>query len=152
MIQRIQSVFLLLVCVLMTITIFSPLLLITNSEYVLNLNCFGVLSLKNPDIAYFTWGIVSIAGLGALVAFINIFLFKKRKLQMKIGTVTSLLIILFYITVYVYFSSFASKYEYTYLNIQYGIILPIIALIFNILAILNIKKDEKLVRSLDRIR
>ena len=38
------------------------------------------------------------------------------------------------------------------INLQFGIILPVVALIFDLLAISRIKRDEKLVKSLDRIR
>ena len=96
--------------------------------------------------------VVFFAGLSALLALINIFLYKKRKLQMKVGTLTSLLILFFYVTLYVYFNAYTVKYGLTFSSFQFGLILPVIALIFNVLAILRIKKDENLVKSLDRIR
>lgn len=151
MIQRIQTIFLLLVCILMTGTVFSPLLTIytSGSSDLLNLTSWGVFS---EILTYETWGVVSVAALSALVAFINIFLYKNRKLQIKIGNLTSFLLIFFYVTFATYVYFLLDKHQIAFNSVQYGIILPFIALIFNILAILKIKKDEKLVRSLDRIR
>ncbi|MDU1890888.1 MAG: DUF4293 domain-containing protein [Dysgonomonas sp.] len=150
MIQRIQSIFLLLVFILMALTAFSPLLMLADASG--TLFSFTSLAILVKNTQLHTWGVVSMAGLSALTALINIFFYNKRKAQIKLGWVTTILIILFYVTVFVYFSSYASKFGFTISSVQYGIILPVIALIFNILAIQRIKKDEKLVRSLDRIR
>lgn len=150
MIQRIQSVYLLLVCILMAFTVFSPLLAVsTATGATVTFDSFGVFT---KQISFFTWGIVSVAGICAIVPLINLFLYKKRKLQIKIGWITFLLILLFYVTVFVYFNALGNKHEVVFENIEYGIVLPLIALIFNILAILKIKKDDNLVKSLDRIR
>lgn len=158
MIQRIQSIFLLLVCIAMDFTAFSPLLIISlpsdvldiSISNLLNFNSFGILD--GQEVLKHTWGVVTIAILSALLAFVNIFLYKKRKLQIKIGNLTTFLIVLYYITLGVYLYSFSVNDNISIINIQYGIVLPFIALIFNILAVYRIKKDEKLVRSMNRIR
>lgn len=151
MIQRIQSIYLLITAILMAVTAFSPLVSLTDeSKAALDFCSLGVYKLsqlQNPS-----WGVVTFALLSALLSFVNIFLYKKRKTQMRMGTITSLSILFFYVTTLVYFNSFLDQYHYLYAGIQYGIILPLIALVFNVLAILKIKKDDKLVRSLDRIR
>lgn len=149
MIQRIQSVYLLLTCALMVAAIFSPLLLIDVSGVFVKYTSFGAFSER---IIYHTWGIVSIAGICALLPLVNIFLYKKRKNQIKIANITSLLIVLFYITIGVYYCSMSAKFEVSLDNVQYGIFLPLIALIANILATCKIKKDHNLIKSLDRIR
>lgn len=150
MLQRIQSIFLLLVCALMAVTAFSPLFTLADASGTLFTFCSSGIIGNNTQLH--TWGVLSIAGLSALLALINIFLYKNRKRQIAIGRVTSLLIIFFYVTAFVYFNSYANKYGFSFSAVQYGIVFPFIALIFNTLAILRIKKDEKLVRSLDRIR
>lgn len=151
MIQRIQSVYLLLVAVLMAAASFCPLLELTGEDksvYIFSSLGIGQLF----TVQYPTWGVVFFAGLSALLALVNIFLYKKRKLQMRIGTLTSLLILFFYVTLYVYFSDYTAEYKLEFSSFQFGLVLPIIALILNVLAILRIKKDENLVKSLDRIR
>lgn len=150
MIQRIQSVYLLLVCILMVVTAFSPLLVLTIKGGFLDFSTCGIynsLKLQTPS-----WGLLAIAGLSALLPLVNIFLYKKRQLQIRIGVFTSLLILLFYVVLAVYYYLFSIEYSFVFSGVQYGIILPLIALIFNMLAMLKIKRDEKLVRSLDRIR
>lgn len=150
MIQRIQSVFLLLVCILMALVVFSPLLtVLTETGAKLTFDSFGLFT---KQITFFTWGIVSIGSVCAILPLINIFLYKKRKLQVKIGYLTTLMIILFYVTVFVYFNALTNKHAVSFESMQYGIIIPLIALIFNVLAIVKIKKDENLIKSLDRIR
>ncbi|MDR1707532.1 DUF4293 family protein [Dysgonomonas sp.] len=151
MIQRIQSVYLLLAGLLMAAATFFPLLeLAGEGKFTYIFSSLGIGQLFT--VQYPTWGVVFFAGLSALLALINIFLYKKRKLQMKVGTLTSLLILFFYVTLYVYFNAYTVKYGLTFSSFQFGLILPVIALIFNVLAILRIKKDENLVKSLDRIR
>lgn len=150
MIQRIQSVYLLLVVLLMAAASFCPLLELAGGGKAYTFSSLGIGQLFT--VQYPTWGVVFFTVLSALVALINIFLYKKRKLQMKVGTLTSLLILFFYVTLYVYFNAYTEKYELTFSSFQFGLILPVVALIFNVLAILRIKKDENLVKSLDRIR
>lgn len=151
MIQRIQSVYLLLVALLMAATVFCPLLeLAGGDKFIYIYSSLGIGQLFG--VQYPTWGVVFFAGLSALFALVNIFLYKKRTLQMRVGTLTSLSILFFYVTFYVYFNTYTAEYELTFSSLQFGLTLPIIALIFNVLAILRIKKDENLVKSLDRIR
>jgi len=151
MIQRIQTIFLLITAILMAVTVFSPLAGIKSSEtdVILSLTACGI---ESASVIFKTWGVLCFAILGAVVPFINIFLYKNRKLQIKLGTLTSLIIIVFYVTFYVYLNSLTTNNPLAFNNFQYGIILPLIALVFNILAILRIKKDEKLIQSLNRIR
>ena len=147
MIQRIQTFFLLLTAILMGATFFCPLLEITGNDLTVTFHSFGI----GEDFP--TWGVVTFAALSALSAFVSIFFYKKRKLQINLGYVTALLIAVYFVTSTVYVNAYLGKLVDTYtINIQLGIILPVLALIFSLLAIFRIKKDEKLVKSLDRIR
>lgn len=152
MIQRIQSVFLLLVAVLMGIAIVSPLMEFSDggeSAYTfISLGIGPLFSVKYST----TWGVFVFATLSALSAFVNIFLYKKRKMQTLVGYSTILFILLFYLAVYFYFNSYTTENALIFSSFGYGVILPIIALVFNLLAILRIKKDDNLVKSLNRIR
>lgn len=149
MIQRIQTVFLLLVVVLMGATAFCPLVEIVNGTPQLStaFHSYGI------GVDFPTWGVLIFAIASGLLAFVNIFLYKKRKLQINIGYLTAIMIVVYYITALVYMNAFLAKIDSVYtMNLQFGIILPVVALIFDLLAISRIKKDEKLVKSLDRIR
>lgn len=150
MIQRIQTVFLLLTAILMGVTIICPLLEIYDGQkFVLEFRSLGFTRLVS--IEKMTWGVLFFTILSVLAPLVNIFMYKSRKRQITIGWITSLFIVLYYITAGVYFMSYIGL-DAEGISIQLGIILPLLALIFNILAISRIKKDEKLVKSLDRIR
>ena len=151
MLQRIQTVYLLLVAVLMGVTAVSPLAIFKDVQgNFLVLESLGVFF--EGQKAYPTWGIVSVAGFSALLSFLNIFQFKNRKKQIKLCAFNTILILFLYVTIatYLYFGQRALVL--TFESVQYGVVLPVIALIFNVLALVKIKADEKLVRSLDRIR
>lgn len=149
MIQRIQSVYLFLASILMLVTVFSPLLVVDVASENLVFTSLGV---NTKTLSYITWGIPVVAAICAILPLINLFLYNKRKLQMKIATITSLFIVFLYITAGVYIYSFLNKFDASFVSIHYGIILPLVALILNLLARQRVKKDESLVRSLDRIR
>ncbi len=153
MVQRLQTIYLLIAAILMAVTVFSPL-----ATFVAE----GI----GKEFFYYTWGFESVVGeafsktwgvitftvICAILPFINIFLFKNRKLQIKVGNITTLFILFLYVTIGVYAFSIMGENSLVLVNAKYGIILPFIALICNVLAILQIKKDEKLVQSLNRIR
>ncbi len=153
MIQRIQSIFLLLTTILMGATFVVPSLEITSEGLKFSSILFNSLGIFDNSISYHAWGAAIFCALSAIVAFLNIFLYKKRKLQIKLGLFTALLIAIYYVTAAFYVNAFLDKITPEYsLNIQLGIIFPVLALIFDLLAVSRIKKDEKLVKSLDRIR
>lgn len=79
------------------------------------------------------------------IAFVNIFLYKKRKVQMLLCTVDIILCILWY-------------GWYVFLVVSNGMkpsfaaCLPLVAMIFLFMARRGVKADEELIRSMDRIR
>jgi len=95
-----------------------------------------------------------------IFAMVTIFMFKKRTLQIKLSIAIVLLILLFYLfsimflaTSYRHISeTIPHIYGSFSLNLPLGFFLNLIALVFAILAIVAIRKDENMVRSLDRIR
>ncbi|MDR3340142.1 MAG: DUF4293 domain-containing protein [Candidatus Symbiothrix sp.] len=103
------------------------------------------------SLAFFSFTTTSLlllvdAGIVAVLALVAIFLFKKRKLQIK----TAWLIMLLLLVAIVLFLIKGDGFSIA--AISYPILIPFIAGIFNYLAIRAVKKDEQLVRSLDRLR
>jgi len=99
--------------------------------------------------------VLGLAITASIVAFINIFKFNNRKLQLKIAMINSLLIIIYTVLVYLFVPKQAANLlgtNITGFHFQFGFFMVIPALIFNILARVFIKKDETLVKSVDRIR
>ncbi|MFV0419164.1 MAG: DUF4293 domain-containing protein [Dysgonomonas sp.] len=155
MIQRIQTVFLLLTAILMGVVICCPIFeIIDFSKFAIVYHTFDVGHMLNSK--YPAWGLLPIAILSFILPLVNIFFYKKRKLQINLGLITALLIVIYYVVTIVYINAYLYEIETAKmdfkLNLQFGIILPVIALVFNLLAIYRIRKDEKLVKSLDRIR
>lgn len=147
MIQRIQTIYLLIAAILMAVTAFSPILSLNEG---MTLFSYGIKQAN--EVIKPTWGIVSMAGLSALLSFITIFMFKNRKKQAKMVLISALIVVFYFVTAVVYLASYLNKFTEGINTVMYGIIFPIIALVLLLLAFKGINKDEKLVRSLDRIR
>ncbi|MEI6185206.1 MAG: DUF4293 domain-containing protein [Bacteroidota bacterium] len=84
----------------------------------------------------------------ATLAFLAIFLFKNRKLQIK---VVSTALVLSLITLFLYYWQ-SKAFIVAESNYTLTAILPISIPVWLILAIRGITKDEKLIKSLDRLR
>lgn len=157
MLQRIQTVFLLGVVILMTVSLFMPMWVYqpADSEMYYLLTPFYLESLDSttntPTQIWSPYVVVAaLALLSALVAFFEITKFKDRMLQMKLGALNSLLMAGTLVGG-VWFATDLTR-EYEGGGYAIGLFLPAIAMICNILANRFIRKDEKLVRSVDRIR
>jgi len=158
MIQRIQTVYLSLAAISGLMTFFLPFAHFLEGQVQLSeFALFGifnvqsdVLELKDPFI-FPSWVLAVVA---VVVPIAAIFLYKKRTTQLTV-TRLAMLINIGYIT-YLTFG-IESVMENLYsesVTILYhaGFYMPVIALPFLFLAIRGIKKDEALVKSLDRIR
>lgn len=86
----------------------------------------------------------------ALISFITIFLFKNRKMQFVIGRIV-ILINLFLLGLLIYVS-LTLPGETAVSEKGIGMFLPILAILLVVLANKAIKKDEDLVKSVDRLR
>ncbi len=88
-----------------------------------------------------------------LLAFAGIFLFKNRKQQMRFSLFGILLSIIITGLVVFLFGSFkTANPTFTKSSYSWGALLPIAMTIFFFMAWNNIRKDEKLIKSLDRLR
>lgn len=85
-----------------------------------------------------------------LVTFISIFSYKKRKSQFVINRL-NIILIFFLLGVFVYRSLTLSG-ETLLSEKGIGVFLPIISIVFLVMANKAIKKDEDLVKSVDRLR
>lgn len=142
MIQRIQSVYLLVVSVLFAVLAFTPLasfslagksVLITDSSLLI---CYYLL--------------VSLAVVVAALALTTIFLYKKRMVQVKLSFLNLVLILATYPLMAIYL--FIARSADLDFHVNLVVLFPLISAILNYLAIRAIKKDEELVRSVNRIR
>ncbi len=87
--------------------------------------------------------------LAGIVLLAGIFLFRKRPLQMKMSLAAAVLIVLGAgYGAYLWWKDSAAQSA----SPDLGVALPIVAVVFSLLARNYIRKDEKLVRSADRLR
>ena len=137
MIQRIQTLYLAIVVFISAILCFSFISLCLDLDG-------NPVYLSNEPL-YFVLFLIS-----GTLAFVSIFLFRKRQLQFVLGrlNIISNLILL---VLFVYrLLNLSGQYE----NSDYGIalILPIFSIFLLVLANKAIKKDEELIKSVDRLR
>ncbi|TDH23022.1 DUF4293 family protein [Segetibacter sp. 3557_3] len=139
MIQRIQSIWLFLaaVCAFLTIR-FS---FFSGNKMVNGQKVFTELSAESSPLHLL---ILSVAvGLGALIA---VFLYKDRKLQLRITVLTLLLSIVNIVLYFLETKKFAEG------NFDLTAVFSLVVPLFLFLAMRGINRDQKLVRSLDRLR
>ena len=144
MIQRIQTIFLILAAV-----------------------CFGALfklplatgnpagSLFFADSVYNILDHPVLSGVtiaGAITALITIFFFKNRKLQTNLVYVFIVLGVIIPVAAFLLLSMKSPIADSAMVHYQSGLILPLGAIVFGFLAGYFIRKDERLVKSMDRLR
>lgn len=143
MIQRIQTIYLLLTSIVSGVLIFVFNLWETVKQNIFIVDLFSreALTLKVIPFMFFA---------SAILAFVTIFLFKNRKLQFVLGRII-ILINLFLLGLLIYLSLNLSG-EAAVSEKGIGMFLPILAILLVVLANKAIKKDEDLVKSVDRLR
>ncbi|WP_439130416.1 DUF4293 domain-containing protein [Polaribacter sp.] len=143
MIQRIQTVYLFLASIVSGGLIFVFNLWNTVKEKIFVVNLFSkeVFTLKVIPFMFI---------ISAILSIVSIFLFKNRKLQFVIGRII-ILINLFLLGLLIYLSLNVSG-ETMVSEKGIGMFLPIVVILLIVLANKAIKKDEDLVKSVDRLR
>ena len=130
MLQRIQSVYLLLAGLIPAIALFAPLAFFTkgNGSYIMMATGFMAAEIAPySGSSQIPWGIGTFTVLTIILSLLNIFKYKNRSLQIKLCNWT----------------------EFTPALCAGA---PALSLIFVILAKMAVKRDEALVRAADRIR
>lgn len=153
MLQRIQTVYLLIITVLTALMLFLPLALLRVGTDLYSFDVFGVNTVApQPELVYPTWGLFVFTALIALLALVAIFLYKKRMLQIRICVFNAILMLGFYgFFAYLVYVMKQELGDLTF-SVRIALAFPLINLILDYLAIRNIGADEVLVRSLDRLR
>ncbi len=146
MIQRIQSIFLFLAAACGFGTLFLPLattlqpeqtsLLFSDAQYTVN-----------DHIA-----LLLLFGLAGLLAMVSIFFFNNRTLQQKLGIFAIIANVLGIVMVIVLLLQDDMTMDASLIKDGAGAYLPLAFIAFGILALRFIRKDEQLIRSMDRLR
>ncbi|MDR2084085.1 MAG: DUF4293 domain-containing protein [Bacteroidales bacterium] len=158
MIQRKQTLFLLIAVVALILMPFFPIAKYYGDfSFVLNLFSFKDLTGESPFSSVYNIPLIVVWGLTLLLSIITILLYKKRNLQLRLTSIAIGLIMVFLLLVFIYYTPMIER-EFKAFDIStvysdcISIYLPIIVFIFLILAYRFINKDIKMIKSLDRIR
>jgi len=133
MLQRIQSIWLLLAAVFAFLTFKIPF--------------YQAAVVQGGEItSQSSTPLLIVAALTGALAFIDIFLFNNRKLQFRFCVFGIILTILLLVLCFTQITKFASG------SLTLGCVIYFAIIAFYILAARGISKDEKLIKSMDRLR
>ena len=144
MIQRIQSVFLFLAAVILAALFKVPFALSDKEaspffeDKLFNVMDHTVLTV--------------LVALGGIIALVAIFMFRNRNLQVRLGYIGIIASLFLALVAFWLVYSNADAMGDVQIEDQFGLYMPPIALLFFVLANHFIKKDQKTVESMDRLR
>ena len=155
MIQRIQTVYLLLIVILSGFVIFSPLAdLLNNSDklyYLVDFKGISLIQTTGNVIESRIWALTSVSMVVPILAIIAIFSYKNRVKQIRLTVINMLFMLCFYIFLVLFIWPACSRLHAEW-HLRIVSVFPLVNLILSYLAIGAIGKDEKLIKSLDRLR
>ncbi len=152
MIQRIQTVFLALAGLSGFSLFLKPMDFalvsgVTEHQAGLSMLADGIYDINDNDI------LMILTVMLGLIPIIGIFLFKNRKLQMNVGRLAIVIgIVLLAVAGFFFYQEFDSVKDVVHASMGAGLAAPVLSFVFLYLANRAIGKDEKLVRSADRLR
>jgi hypothetical protein len=155
MIQRVQSIWLLLASLTLICVFFFPLVTKSINDTVYSIYTTGLheqLKGTSGSGAKVELSLIPLALniAAALFCFAGIFLFRNRSMQKKIILVSILLIIALSVLCGINVQQLPGGA--TGISAEAGTFLPLLAIVFSLLAVRGIRKDEQLLRSADRLR
>lgn len=163
MIQRIQTVYLALVFIFSFVSLLSPMgewmvadtIVAQFSNF--TFNAYG--DYKSLDETGGPWCLGVLLIIVMVLSLLSIMLFRKRMRQLRL-TIVSTILLVGYAATYAFFAYVVYQLKIDNIasipppvfHLRFMAVFPVISIILNCLAIQGIRKDEALVRSLDRIR
>lgn len=150
MIQRIQTVYLLAIVALGIALIWLPVVQFVTPEEASELQIWELSALGGVPLQGL-WGLLLTTALIPLLAFVDIFLFKKRLLQARLNIFLAMLCLGYYgvLAIYIWQAKLALGVDW---HILPWASFPLISFVLTLMATRRILKDEALVRAADRIR
>lgn len=156
MIQRKQSIFLFLVVVLMSWTVVRPYAqLALRDGSALVFVSFGIekhVTMLGIEYIKYTVPLFLLILITGCLNLVNIFLFNRRIVQIRLCIVSAVLLVFITLTMLYYYTMARYSYDYSFHTYRLAAIFPLIGIIMNFLAFRGINHDEALVKSYDRIR
>ncbi|HBS88584.1 MAG: hypothetical protein A2W91_18260 [Bacteroidetes bacterium GWF2_38_335] len=136
MIQRIQTVYLLFSLIASVVMFIVPVIGLNSASF------------KITDEGFTSLGILT--GAICAISFATIILFKKRTLQIRLCLYNMILFFFFYGLLYYILHS--NEISISDVDFGFGVILPAICFILTFLAFRSIRRDDALIKSMDRLR
>lgn len=151
MIQRKQSVYLLVAVIVLICALCLPLGYFVGADQVdaLAFKPLGVIQADGSLLS--TWGVFSLLLLSAVVSFCTIFLFRNRRLQMRMIVFNVVVLVAYFFVLLLFISTLKSDLNSSF-QLNWALCLPVVAIILNWLAFGAIRQDDQLVKAADRIR
>lgn len=150
MIQRIQTIYLLVASILMAMLSFIPVATVNLSGDIFLLDGTGFMSL-DESLFEAKWGLLFLLILSALIPMIAIFLYNRRVLQMRL-TMFSALITLGMVVAFLFYGHQALGGTFEGFKPTYAFSFPIVAVILELLAYRGIAIDHRTIKYADRLR
>ena len=136
----------------MVLMLLLPLVEILTDDGIYYLGMSVGLRAENGDIYSPTWPVFILVLVTAILLFLNIFFYRKRKLQIRICVYTivmefGLIGLLYYFWVIIFRQLDVDTYW-----LKIAVVFPVVSIIFTYLAFRGIRKDEILIGSIDKLR
>jgi hypothetical protein len=156
MLQRVQSIYLLLVTVLMSLLLvwsYADITLADNHK--LEFYTYAIQNVSADEVTSnykITFPVALLIVIIGIVSFVNIFLYSRRIVQLRfclINTILLIVLLAFMITYYITTKDMVSPVNHSF---RFPSICPPAAILLTILAYRAIQHDEFLVKSYDRVR
>lgn len=156
MLQRIQSVFLLVVALFALLFPFLPLGSLSVNQVSESISLLD--AHVSPDVlisgtlALYWWPLILLPVVIIVLSVYTIFQFKRRMYQIKLGKLNMLAHMVMLILSFLFIDGLKEVYENNDFSYGLAIFMPVVSLLFILRANRSIIKDEGLVRAADRIR
>ncbi len=159
MIQRLQSVCLFASGIIILLLFVFPIAAYYGDLHVIQFSLLGIKSLA-PSVpgeeAIFhpliTMPLIVFVGLISILSISIIFLFRNRKRQLRLIKISILLTIILIVGIFIIYSRIITSQLTVGETFNAGAFFPLISLLLLVLAYRGVKRDDKLVRSADRLR
>jgi len=157
MFQRFQTLFLFLAAVSGALLFYFPIADYYNEMHgIYKLYITGLVSMMPDPVVetsiWFASPLWVLTGASVALCLITMFLYKNRITQMRLLAFCILLNIILVVLIFLFYSGKIEELTQIQPSYKLGVFLPLIALVFLVLANRFIRKDEALVKATDRLR
>ncbi|MCD6202459.1 MAG: DUF4293 domain-containing protein [Bacteroidales bacterium] len=152
MIQRIQTLFLILAFMFLSLVFFFPYATFIDPQAVsYTFDISGIYSQEETNLVINILPLQILIAVVPAISLVSIFLYKNRILQMRLCVFNMLLMagMLILMAYYIFYIKGELSAQVYY---KVTLLFPLISMIFTWLAFRSIRKDELLIRSVERIR